>query len=228
MYTLYIGNKNYSSWSLRPWVLLSELDIPFEEKLIPFKGQSNWDTFRAFAPNGKVPCLVDGDITVWDSSAIAEYVAEEYPQVWAADKAARAWGRCVAAEMHSGFGALRTMCGMNVGLRVQLHEITEGLKNDVARVDELWSEGIERFGGPFLTGETFTAADAFYAPVAFRAQTYGLNLSQSSSDYCQHILGLKSMQAWSEAALAETWRSKSSDDVVKKFGKITQDNRAVD
>ncbi|MFK7804396.1 MAG: glutathione S-transferase family protein [Anaerolineae bacterium] len=227
MYTLYIGNKNYSSWSLRPWVLLSELEIPFEEKLIPFKGQSNWDSYRAFSPNGKVPCLTDGDVTVWDSMAIMEYVAEDHAQVWAAGRAARAWGRCVAAEMHSGFGSLRTMCGMTVGLRVELNEVTDGLKKDVARIDELWSEGISRFGGPFLTGTTFTAADAFYAPVVFRAQTYGLQLSQISSDYCQHILGLKSMQAWATSALAETWRDVGAEEAVKSFGRITEDNRAT-
>lgn len=225
MFTLYIGNKNYSSWSLRPWVLLSELEIPFEEKLVPFKGQSNWDEFRKFSPNGKVPCLIDEKITVWDSLAIAEYVAESHPQVWPTDTTARAWGRSVAAEMHSGFAFLRSMCGMNVGLRIQLNEITQPLQKDINRIDEIWSEGLSRFNGPFLTGDTFTAADAFYAPVAFRVRTYGLQLSPVASDYCKRVLALKSMRKWEKMALAEVWRDEAHEDEVRSHGEIVEDNR---
>jgi glutathione S-transferase len=225
MYTLYIGNKNYSSWSLRPWVLLSELGIPFEEKLIPFKGESNWGEYREFSPNGKVPCLIDNEITVWESLAIAEYIAEQHAEVWPADPAARAWGRSVAAEMHAGFGPIRSMCGMNVGLQVELHETPKSLLKDIARIDELWSEGISRFGGPFLTGATFTAADAFYAPVAFRVRTYGLQLSEKSNKYCQQLLATKSMQAWEQMALAEVWRDAPHEAEVRSHGKVTADHR---
>jgi glutathione S-transferase len=126
MYTLYIGNKNYSSWSLRPWVLMRVLDIPFEEKLVTFVPEgygASWETFRRFSPNGLVPCLHDGDTAIWESLAIAEYLAERHPGVWPGDPQARAWARCAAAEMHGGFGALRNVCSMNCGIRVRLHEV---------------------------------------------------------------------------------------------------------
>src|SRR5690606_22390038 len=174
MYTLYIGNKNYSSWSLRPWVLMRALSISFEEKLIQFPGGDSYDFFRRVSPNGRVPCLVDGDTPVWDSLAIVEYLAERHASVWASDTRARAWSRSAAAEMHSSFGALRNICGMNCGIRVALRERPPALERDLARIGELWNEGLSRFGGPFLAGGGVTAVDAFYAPVVFRAQTYGL------------------------------------------------------
>ena len=127
MFDLYIGNKNYSSWSLRPWALMRELEVPFREIVVPFGGAGNPDAFRAFSPTGKVPCLVDGEITVWDSMAITEYVAERHAGVWPAERVARAWARSAAAEMHSGFQALRNVCGMNCGLRIRLHEIDAAL-----------------------------------------------------------------------------------------------------
>ena len=168
MYDLYIGNKNYSSWSLRPWVLLRELDIPFHEKLVVFGS----DDFREFSPTGKVPCLVDGQTTVWDSLAITEYVGERHANVWPAEAAARAWARSAAAEMHSGFSALRDACTMNCGIRVKLHNVSAALQRDLSRLESLWADGIARFGGPFLTGQRFCAVDAFFAPVAFRIQSY--------------------------------------------------------
>ena len=172
MYDLFIGNKNYSSWSLRPWVLMRELAIPFRENLVPFGGAQNPDAFRSFSPTGKVPCLVDGNITVWDSLAITEYVGERHAGVWPAEAAARAWARCASAEMHSGFFALRNACTMNCGIRVTLKSIEPPLQRDLARLEELWADGIGQFGGPFLTGTRFCAVDAFFAPVAFRMQTY--------------------------------------------------------
>jgi glutathione S-transferase len=176
MYTLHVANKNYSSWSLRPWVLLSELGIPFEERLSPFLpgSGSSWADFRAFSPTGRVPCLHDGDEVVWDSLAIAEYLAERHAGVWPPDARARAWARCAAAEMHAGFATLRNDCTMNCGVRVRLHGVSASLQKDLARLGELWNEGLQRFGGPFLAGRSFGAVDAFYAPVAFRIQTYGL------------------------------------------------------
>ena len=126
MYELYIGNKNYSSWSLRPWVLMSELGIVFAEHVVAFDPGTSWTKFRAFSPSGKVPCLVDGSTVVWDSLGITEYLAERHAGVWPGEAAARAWARCAAAEMHSGFGALRNTCAMNCGLRVRLHEVTAG------------------------------------------------------------------------------------------------------
>ena len=225
MYQLYIANKNYSSWSLRPWVLMRELGIPFEEKFQPFVAGGSWSKFRAFSPTGRVPTLVDGQTVVWDSVAIAEYLAERHDGVWPKDGSARAWARCVAAEMHSGFAVLRERCSMNCGLRVALNEMPEALMKDIARVNEIWGEGIKRFGGPFLAGRAFTAADAFYAPVAFRVQTYGLTLDPAAHGYAQRLLDLPSMRAWYVAALAETFRDEH-DEVTMRYGKITQDLRA--
>lgn len=228
MYELYIANKNYSSWSLRPWVLMRALGIPFDETLVPFLGGvgANWDAFRAFSPTGKVPCLRDGDAVVWDSLAIAEYLAERHAGVWPADPRARAWARCAAAEMHSGFPGLRSVCTMNCGVRVRIEAPGEALRRDVARIDELWNEGLARFGGPFLAGDAFTAADAFYAPVAFRIQSYGLQAGAAAMAYAQRLLDLPAMREWYAAALAETWRDPEHEDEARRAGTWLQDLRA--
>lgn len=222
---LYIANKNYSSWSLRPWVLLSELGIPFEERQVAFDQGSNWSRFRSFSPTGRVPCLQDGDSVVWDSLAITEYLAERHPQVWPSDAAARTWARCAAAEMHSGFATLRDQCGMNCGIRVRLHELGPALKSDIARINELWTEGLARFGGPFLAGKAFTAVDAFFAPVTFRIQTYGLALDRPAAEYAQRVLALPSMRRWYDAALAETWRDQAHEEETLHYGDVVHDLR---
>jgi glutathione S-transferase len=229
MQTLYIANKNYSSWSLRPWVLLRELGIPFEERLVPFRGAPglNGHVFRAFSPTGKVPCLVDGTTTVWDSLAITEYLAERHPDVWPGDATARAWARCAAAEMHAGFAALRGQCTMNCGVRVHLHRIDEALVRDLARLNALWNDGLARFGGPFLAGPRFTAADAFYAPVAFRIQTYSPPLDDMANAYAQRLLALPSMRRWYAAAIAETWRDAAHENEVATWGEVVEDLRAA-
>jgi glutathione S-transferase len=225
MYTLYIANKNYSSWSLRPWVLMRALAIPFEERLVPLEPGSCWDSYRKFSPNGRVPCLHDGDTVVWDSLAIVEYLAERHDGVWPDDAGARAWARCVVSEMHSGFGALRNMCGMNCALRVRLDEIPAALAADIARVDEIWSEGLHRVGGSWLAGELFSAADAFYAPVAFRVQTYDLPLSAAARAYADRLLTHNAMLDWYQAGLAEPWREESHEAEVRETGTITADYR---
>ena len=225
MYRLYIGNKNYSSWSLRPWVLMRELTIPFEERLVPFSGE-NWKRFREFSPTGRVPCLHDGDTVVWDSLAIAEYLAERHRAVWPGEEKARAWARCAAAEMHSGFATLRERCGMNVGLRIELREKPEALRQDLARIEELWSQGLDRFGGPFLAGPVWTAVDAFFAPVAFRIQTYKLDLNAAAFAYAERLLALPSMQSWQAEALAEPWRDPDHEDEVRRAGTVLEDRRS--
>ena len=227
MYTLHIANKNYSSWSLRPWVLMTALGIPFAEEIHPFVGQDNAARFRVFSPSGRVPCLVDGEIAVWDSLAIAEYLADKHQQVWPRDRAARAFARCVAAEMHSSFSALRNDCGMNCGLTVELHQQSDALKRDIGRIKELWNEGLLRFGGPFLAGSEFTAADAFFAPVTFRALTYGLDFGDAGNVYAARIRDLPAMRAWYDAALAETWRDQSHEDEVAAVGRIVGDCRSA-
>lgn len=225
MYTLYIANKNYSSWSLRPWVLMEELHIPFHERLRRFEPGGAGNSFRSFSPTGKVPALHHGSAVVWDSLAIAEYLHELHEGVWPKDAAARAWARSASAEMHSAFATLRQQCSFNLGLRVRLREQPEGLRKDLARMDELWSEGIARFGGPFLAGATFTAVDAFFAPVQFRVQTYGLELNEAATRYSRMVLALDSMGRWYEDGIKEDFRDPEHDEVVLKFGDILQDFR---
>jgi glutathione S-transferase len=226
MYQLHIANKNYSSWSLRPWVLMRALGIPFEEHLHLFGEGSNWQRFRAFSPSGRVPCLHDGDTVVWDSLAIAEYLAERHPGVWPDDPAARTWARCAAAEMHAGFGELRARCSMSCGQRVELTQIGTDLEADVARIDELWSQGVARFGGPHLMGRAFGAVDAFYAPVAFRVQTYGLVLSAPAQAYADTLLAHPAMREWYDAALAETARDQAHELDILAAGTVRADHRA--
>jgi glutathione S-transferase len=227
MFELFIANKNYSSWSLRPWVLMRELRIPFEEKIVPFGGAGDPNAFRAFSPTGKVPCLVDGSNVVWDSLAITEFLAERLPKVWPSDSVARAWARCAAAEMHSGFSKLRDICTMNCGIRVRIDAYPPALLQEWARIDELWNDGLARFGGPFLASEAFTAVDAFFAPVAFRVQSYEPPLSARSREYVNRLLSLPSMQEWYLAALSEPWRDEEHEDEAHRAGAWLQDLRHV-
>ena len=225
MLTLHIANKNYSSWSLRPWVLMQSLAIPFEEEITPLEGGSCWDEYRKFSPNGLVPCLHDDQAVIWESLAIVEYLAERYKGVWPEDTAARAWARCATAEMHAGFSALRNECPMNCGVRVQLHSISPALQHDLNRLDELWSEGLGRFHGPFLAGDSFSAVDAFFAPVAFRLQTYNLALSEPATAYVQGLLELDAMRDWYDAALRETWRKAAYENEALNAGVLVKDLR---
>lgn len=225
MYELAIANKNYSSWSLRPWALLRELQIPFTEQLLVFGQTPVWDQFRKRCPAGKVPCLIDGATTVWESLAIAEYLAERHPGVWPENTAARAWARSAAAEMHAGFSELRSRCSMSCGIRVRLFEFPAALMRDVARISALWNDGLSRFGGPFLAGSTFTAVDAFFAPVAFRVQTYGLSLDARASAYADRLLALASMQAWYAAALKEKFRDEPHEAETLQAGQVLSDHR---
>ncbi len=227
-YTLTTANRNYSSWSLRPWVLMRALDIPFDEHIVQFSGHSNFAQFRKFAPNGMVPCLDDDGRTVWDSLAIIEYLAERHQGVWPADEGARAWARCAAAEMHSGFSALRNICPMHVGVRATLHEVSDALAKDVARIAELWAEGLERFGGPYLAGSEFTAVDAFYAPVAYRVRTFGLDVGEAGQRWADGMRAHPAMQEWEKAALAETHREIEHEKEIAAMATVTADYRASD
>ncbi|GAB1440401.1 glutathione S-transferase family protein [Providencia sp.] len=204
MYKLWIANKNYSSWSLRPWILLKALQIPFEENLCFFEnGKSSHDKFSRFSPTGLAPCLVDEMQTVWDSLAICEYVAEEYPQVWPKDRKARAWARCASAEMHSGFTTLRQQCPMDLARKASLAEISPELQANLDRLQQLWQDGLTRFGGPWLAGHEFTAVDAFFAPVAFRIRSYQLPVGTAVQQWVDRILDLPAMKEWQEAGEQE-------------------------
>ena len=224
--TLITANRNYSSWSLRPWLLMKALGIAFEDRLVQFTKPDNYDDFRAFSPTGQVPVLIDGDRTIWDSLGITLYLAERYPGVWPADEAARAWAQCAVAEMHGGFGALRNDCTMNVGVRVALKPASAELKRQVARIGELWAEGLSRFDGPWLAGPDFSAVDAFYAPVAFRARTYGLDVGADGARWMAQILDHPAMREWEKAGLAETWREVEHEAELAAAGTITADYRA--
>ena len=227
MYELLIANKNYSSWSLRPWVLMTAQGIPFVEKLVPFPGGDSHRTYRALSPSGQVPCLSDGETKVWDSLAIVEYLAERHEGIWPSDPAARAWSRSAAAEMHSGFAVLRDICTMNCGIRVELADRPPALQRDLDRIGELWSEGLSRFGGQFLVGANFTAIDAFFAPVVFRAQTYGLSFGAAADAWVARMLDHPAMKDWYASALAETWREPGHEEEARRFGRWTADYRAT-
>ena len=213
MLQLYIGNKNYSSWSMRPWVLLRQAGIPFEEVLARFDSFDADSQFKAtiagISPTGKVPVLVDGDLAIWDTLAIAEYLAETYPEknLWPQDKAARARARSVCAEMHSGFTALRGACPMNI--EAHLPEVgaliwrdKPAVRADVQRLVDMWTGLLEQHGGPMLFG-AFTIADAFYAPVCMRLHSYGLPVPEHIQAYVQRVRALPGVKAWIDGALAE-------------------------
>jgi glutathione S-transferase len=225
MYELYIANKNYSSWSLRPWVLMRELEIAFREHLVPFGQEASWHNYRKISPSGKVPCLIDGDTVVWDSLAIAEYLAERHA-VWPVRVGARAWARSAAAEMHSGFTELRGRCSMSCGVRIRLKDFPAALEGDLARLGALWNDGLRRFGGPFLAGDAFTAVDAFYAPVAFRIQSYGLSLDPAAAAYADRLLNTRAMREWYADALEETLRDLPHEDEISLVGEVLEDLRA--
>ncbi|WP_413740154.1 glutathione S-transferase family protein [Sodalis sp. RH14] len=225
MYQLHIANKNYSSWSLRPWLLMKTLDIPFDEALHPFQSGDNHPLFAHFSPSGRVPVLYDGAMAVWDSLAIAEYLADTHAGIWPEERQARAWARCAAAEMHAGFGTLRSLCPMNCGVRVRLRAIPDALRADLTRLDALWQQGLSRFGGPYLAGREFSAADAFFAPVVFRVQTYDLPLSAAAQAWCRTMLALPALAQWYQDALAEKWCEASHEEESANQGEIIADLR---
>lgn len=224
-YTLITANRNYSSWSLRPWLLMKALGLSFEDRVEPFLKPNNYADFRAFSPTGQVPVLQHQGRTIYDSLGITLYLADRHPAVWPEDADARAWAQCAVVEMHSGFSALRNDCTMNVGVRVRPKPMSDALKANVARITELWAEGLSRFGGPYLAGPQFSAADAFFAPVAYRVRTYGLDVGASGQAWVDHILAHPAMQQWEAEALAESWREVSHEEELRACGDIIADYR---
>ena len=213
MLKLYIGNKNYSSWSMRPWVLLTQAGIAFEEVMARFDSFAPDSDFKKIigpvSPVGKVPALVDGDLVVWDTLAIAEYLAEKFPdqQLWPADIQARARARSICAEMHSGFAALRSACPMNI--EASLPEIGQlawrdkpAVRADVARLVAMWNELLAQHGGPMLFG-AFSVADAYFAPVVMRLKGYALPVPDDIVAYMARVCALPGVKAWMDGALAE-------------------------
>ena len=203
---LYIGNKNYSSWSFRPWIAMRVKEIDFEEILVPFEDEIGNPKFKEFSPTGQVPCLVDGDLTVWESLAILEYIADRFPEanLWLNEISARAVARSAANEMHSGFNHLRNECHMNIRREPSTIEVSDGVRKEVARVEQLWAECLEKSGGPFLFGE-FTNADAMFAPVVNRLEVYRLSNHEAVQAYTNAIKSLPAWQEWETASRAEPW-----------------------
>ncbi len=212
---LVIGNKNYSSWSMRPWLALRANKIPFEEIFIPLytDNAADKDRILSFSHSGKVPALIDGDITIWDSLAIIEYLAERFPEagLWPEDRARRAHARSISAEMHSGFMALRNECGMNLHRPGGAVELSADARANVARIQEIWIECLERHGtlGPFLFG-AFGAADAMFAPVVHRFRTYAIPVAPRAAAYMETMMALPAFAEWTRAGLAEAL-------VIEKF-----------
>lgn len=209
MLKLVIGNKNYSSWSMRPWLALRGNDIPFEEIFVPLYTDNPADKARivSFSKAGKVPTLIDGDVTVWDSLAIIEYLAEKFPdaRIWPQDRGARAHARAISAEMHSGFVPLRSECGMNLHRPVGAVALSDDARANVARILEIWADCHARYGsqGPFLFG-AFSGADAMYAPVVHRFRTYAIPVEGAARHYVDAMLALPAFQEWTRDGLAET------------------------
>jgi glutathione S-transferase len=213
MLQLHIGNKNYSSWSMRPWVLLKQSGIAFEEVMHRFDSFNADSAFKqrlgAISPVGKVPVLVDDGLVVWDTLAIAEYAAEKFPdkKLWPEDAKARARARSICAEMHSGFGALRSACGMNIeadlsGVGQQIWRDKPAVRADVARIVAMWQELLAMHGGPLLFGD-FSIADAYFAPVCMRLKTFALPVPADITAYVQRVCTLPGVKAWIDGALAE-------------------------
>lgn len=206
---LVIGNKNYSSWSLRPWLALTQAGIAFEEKRIPLDQPQTKAEILKHSPSGKVPCLMDGPLVIWDSLAICETADERYAggSMWPSDADARARARAVSAEMHSGFAALRTHLAMDIRSRWTEKGVSAQQRADVAadiaRIQAIWTDCLRRSGGPFLFGE-FSIADAFYSPVVTRFRTYDVAVPPPLARYADTVLALPAMQRWTEAAQAET------------------------
>jgi glutathione S-transferase len=209
---LLIGNKCYSSWSLRAWLLLAAKEIAFDEVLVLLDEPGFKEAIHAHAPQsgGTVPTLVDGEVAVWETLAIAEYLHERFPErgIWPKDVAARAHARAVSSEMHAGFQALRGACPMNLGKRYAARDRGPDVAKNVARISEIWREARSRFGekagGPFLYGE-FSAADAMYAPVVARLDTYAIPVDEVSAEYMRAVFALPAYRQWRDAALKERW-----------------------
>jgi glutathione S-transferase len=212
-YTLVIGNKNYSSWSLRPWVLMKHLGVDFTEKLILLYTPTFKDEIAQLSPSGRVPVLKHGKITVWDSLAICEYIADITGKGWPTDRAARALARSVSAEMHSGFANLRMEWPFNARARNRTTPMTPGLEADIDRIDEIWNDCRRQYGseqGPWLFGE-YSIADAMYAPVVLRFNTYRAQVSDTARWYMATVLEDPALQEWLASAQQEPWQLAHSE-----------------
>lgn len=224
MLELTIGNKLYSSWSMRPWLVVSEFTIPFSEALIPLAQPDTKERLMNASPNGKVPVLKDGALKIWDSLAIIEYLADSFPDlnIWPKDKAKRAVARAISHEMHSGFAALRTHCPMNLGKVYKPQSWDKPVLQDIERIVSICSEARNTFGqnGEFLFGD-FCAADAMFAPVVTRFHTYSVPVDEKTQHYMDTVMELNSFKSWTASALQETWRIEGCENKGEIFKSLT-------
>lgn len=214
MLKIVVGNKKYSSWSLRGWLALKLTGAPYEEAIVPLDMPETAQNIRKYSPAGRVPALIDGKVTVWDSLAIAEYLAEKFPQagLWPKDSALRARARSICAEMHSSFVNLRNDCSMKIIEEKPYKPLRAETRADVDRIVEIWTDCLKASGGPYLFGARPCLADAFYAPVASRFRTYQIPLSGAAKAYCDAIWAWPALQEWVAGARAETLRAKFHED----------------
>lgn len=203
---LLVGNRNYSTWSLRPWLVLRHFDLPFEDEVLMLSGEGWRETLAARSPTGKVPVLIDGDLVIPETLAIIEYLADKYPEkaIWPTERTDRALARAAASEMHAGFTGLRSNAPMNLRASHPGKVDPDTVRKDLHRIEQLWGELLARSGGPYLFG-AFTAADAMFAPVATRLRTYALPASDTASAYIEAIYSLPAFQDWLSMALREPW-----------------------
>lgn len=220
MFDLYIGNKNYSSWSLRPWLLMKHFGIPFAEHMVSVAGRDYNAALKPLAGNARVPCLHEDGFQIWESIAIAETLAERHPQMWPADPQARARARSISAEMHAGFAKLRTAMPMNLKLRLKGKPATPEVQRDIDRIIEIWQEARSRFAtgdGPWLFGD-FSVADAMFAPIVCRFNVYNVPLPPLAAAYRDAMLAHPALQEWHAAALAETEAHEHYDRLADEYG----------
>jgi glutathione S-transferase len=205
---LILGNKNYSSWSLRPWIAMRNAGLEFTDEVIPLYETGSAEKVLKYSPTGKVPVLIDGDMVIWESLAILDHLADRFPkiQMWPSDPAARAHARAVAAEMHAGFAPLRRHCPMNMRRVMKKRELTAEVAADVRRIEQIWTECRGRFGagGPFLFG-AFGAADAMYAPVVSRFHSYAIGVGAAAEEYMAAVMALPAFKEWRATGVAEPW-----------------------
>ena len=213
---LVIGNRNYSSWSMRPWLVMREVGLEFEETVIPLRQPDTPARIAQYSPSGKVPVLIDCDVKVWESLAIISYLADKYPDkaIWPEGAAARAYAKSIAMEMHGGFQALRQTCPMHLGKRFAAPTMTDDLAANVSRVEDIWRETRGRFGagGPYLFGKRFTAADAMFAPVATRFDSYSIPVAADTRAYIDAIYAHPGFVEWRTAAFEEPWSISAFED----------------
>jgi glutathione S-transferase len=220
MFDLYIGNKNYSSWSLRPWLLMKHFGIPFTEHVVSVAGREYNPALKPLAGNARVPCLHDDGFAIWESIAIAEYLAERHPQMWPAGPKARARARSVSAEMHAGFGALRTAMPMNLKMKLKGKPAAPAVQRDIDRIVEIWIEARTQFAsgdGPWLFGD-FSVADAMFAPVAWRLHIYNVDLPPVAAAWRDTVLVHPAVREWHAAALLETEAHAHYDRLAGEYG----------